>query len=217
MVRPEILGFTRDMTENSKPTALVVVSHHRSDSLTAAIAARATDRLAEAGYRVDVLNLHEAEWDPRGIVADDPQYDDPKPRYSAETHEHARRLHRAEVIVPVFPVWWFGMPALLKGWIDRVWNHGLTYGVKPNPMAGRKLLWVALAGVPDWDDNADLVRFLMDETITRGISQYCGVPDTQTLTLWHTEATGLDAGERERHYRDMFTRVDEAVSKRLAG
>src|SRR5690606_28819212 len=34
----------------------------------------------------------------------------------------------ADAVILLFPLWWFGMPAIMKGWIDRVWAHGLAYG-----------------------------------------------------------------------------------------
>lgn len=206
------------MSENStEPVALVVVSHHRPDSLTAAVARRAAERLAAAGYRVDTLNLEQEGFEPRNNAADDPQYDNPDPRYTEAVHAQAARIHAADVIVPVFPVWWFGVPALLKGWIDRVWNHGLTYGVRPDPMAGKRMLWIGLAGIPAYDDNADLVSFLMDHTLKRGISEYCGIPDAQAVALWHSEGTGFTGEDRKRHFAAMFESVDEAVDKLLAG
>ena len=100
-----------------EPTALVVVGHHRSDSLTAAVAERVAKRLAAGGYRVDLLHLEEEAFDPRSGVADEPDYGNRDKRYSEEVHRHIARVHAADVIVPVFPVWWYGLPALLKGWI----------------------------------------------------------------------------------------------------
>lgn len=206
------------MTNTSEsPTALVVISHHRSDSLTAAVARRVADRLEQAGHRVDLLDLHADGFDPRNNVADEPQYDNPGPRYTDEVHAYARRVHAADVIVPVFPVWWFGLPALMKGWIDRVWNSGLTYGARPSPMAGKRMLWLALAGIPSHDDNADLVNFLLDHTLKRGIAEYCDVTNVHTAALFHSEGTGLVGARRERHFAEMFATADAAVDKLLAG
>lgn len=209
--------MSQQTPHETAPVALVVVGHHRSDSLTAAIAERAAERLRQAGYRIDLLQLQQEGFEPRNQVADEPQYDNPKPVYSAEVHALADRLHAADVVVPVFPVWWFGLPAVMKGWLDRVWNHGLTYGVKPEPMAGKRMLWIGLAGIPDHDPNADLVRFLLDNTLRRGLSEYCDVTDVHTLALFHSEGTGLTGDTRERHFQRFFERVDESVAKLLAG
>lgn len=194
-------------------TALVVVAHHRSDSLTAAVAERAAARLVVAGYHVDLLDLHAESFDPRNSVADEPDYGDRDKTYSDEVHEHIRRVHAAEVIVAVFPVWWFGLPALLKGWFDRVWNYGLAYGRSRSRMAGKRMLWLGLAGITAHDPNADLVLGLLDGPLRRGISEYCDIPDTQVAVLFDSEGENLSGEARERHYRDFFAKAEEAVDE----
>ncbi|SDL16811.1 Putative NADPH-quinone reductase (modulator of drug activity B) [Glycomyces sambucus] len=195
----------------TEPTALVVIGHHRSDSLTAAVAERAAKRLAAGGYRVDVLHLEEEAFDPRGNTADEPDYGNRDKRYSEEVHRHFARVRAADVIVPVFPVWWYGLPALLKGWIDRVWNYGLTYGRSRSPMAGKRMLWIALAGLAEDDPNSRLTRDFLDGPLRVGISEYCGIPDAATVALYDSEGQGLTGSERDRHYRELFARADAAV------
>ncbi len=41
-----------------------------------------------------------------------------------------RKLVAADAVIFQFPLWWLGMPAILKGWIDRVFAYGLAYGFK---------------------------------------------------------------------------------------
>ncbi|GAA2145152.1 NAD(P)H oxidoreductase [Glycomyces algeriensis] len=200
-----------------KPTALVVFAHHRADSLTAVLARRTADRLEAAGYRVDLLDLHAEGFDPRNRVEDEPDYGDRDKRYSPEVHAHAERLLAADLVAAVFPVWWFGLPALLKGWIDRVWNYGLTYGRREKPMAGKRMLWLGLAGLAEDDPNSDLTRALLDGALRRGISEFCDVTDVHTEALFDSEAKGLEGADRERHYAALLARADVAVDKLLAG
>ncbi|UGQ11374.1 NAD(P)H oxidoreductase [Yinghuangia sp. ASG 101] len=206
-------------TENDRSqrarTALIVVAHHRSDSLTAAVADRCAVRLRAAGYRVDLLNLHAEGFDPRNRPADEPDYGDPDKTYSAEVHAHIGRVHAADIVIPVFPVWWFGLPALLKGWFDRVWNHGLAYGRTDSLMAGKRMLWLGLAGITAQDKNADLVFGLLDGPLLRGISEYCGVPDTEVAVMFDSEGSGLTGDAREQHYRRLFAEADAAVDKAI--
>ncbi|WP_116248093.1 NAD(P)H oxidoreductase [Nocardiopsis sp. FIRDI 009] len=204
-------------TATSGRTALVVFAHHRSDSLTAAAAARAADRLASAGFRVDLLDLHADGFDPRNRVADEPDYEDRDKTYSEEVHAHFRRVRDADVVVPVFPVWWFGLPALLKGWFDRVWNYGLAYGRRESRMAQKRMLWVGLAGLTEEDPNADLIVGLLDGTLRRGISEFCGVRGVHTAVLFDSEGQGLTGEAREHHYRGLLADVDTAVDKLVAG
>lgn len=202
---------------DTQPTALVVMAHHRADSLTAALARRTADRLEAAGYRVDFLDLHREGFDPRNRVEDEPDYGNRDKRYSDEVHAHAERLLAADLVAAVFPVWWFGLPALMKGWIDRVWNFGLVYGRREKPMAGKRMLWLGLAGLPADDPNADLVAALLDGALRRGISEYCDVTDVHTQALFDSEAKGLEGVEREAHYASLFASADDAVAKLLAG
>ncbi|THV41516.1 NAD(P)H oxidoreductase [Glycomyces buryatensis] len=205
-------------SETEAPVALIVVSHHRSDSLTAAVAERTAARVAAAGYRIDLLDLHAEGFDPRGGVADEPEYGNHDKRYSDEVHRHIARVHAADLVIPVFPIWWFGLPALLKGWFDRVWNYNLAYGSQSRPaMEGKRMLWLALAGLTADDENADLITALLEGTLRRGISEYCGIPDTHTAALYDSEAGDLTGEARDRHYRDLFAQADNAVDKLLAG
>jgi NAD(P)H dehydrogenase (quinone) len=197
-------------------SALIVVSHHRSDSLTSAVAKRAGERLDIAGFRVDIADLHSEGFDPRNSVIDEPDYGNRDKVYSATVQNHIRRIYAADVIIPVFPVWWFGLPALLKGWVDRVWNYGLAYGRRDSPMTGKRMLWLGLAAITAQDQNVDLVHHLLDETLRRGISDFCGIPDAQVTALLDSEAQGLTGAAREHHYREFFAQAEAAVDKIIA-
>ncbi|MGL5003077.1 MAG: NAD(P)H-dependent oxidoreductase, partial [Casimicrobium sp.] len=69
------------------------------------------------------------------------------------------QLQDAETLVLVFPTWWFGMPAILKGWFDRVWAPGVAYdhasdlgAIKPRLDNLRHTLAVTTLGSPWWVD-----------------------------------------------------------------
>jgi putative NADPH-quinone reductase len=197
------------------PTALLVVAHHRSYSLTAAVAERVAKRLELNGYRVDLLDLHAEGFDPRGNVADEPDYDDRDKRYTDEVHRHFARVKAADLIVPVFPVWWFGLPALLKGWFDRVWNYGLAYGQRESGMDRKRMLWLAIAGLGEGDPSSALTLTLL-ETLRRGISEYCGIPEVRSAALFDSEGKGLTGADRDGHYRELFARADAAIDEMVA-
>lgn len=211
----------------SRPTALVVVAHHRLDSLTAHIGSIAADRLRGAGYDIDLLNLHAEGWDPRMTVADQPDWNDRDKRYSDEVHSHMDRLLNSDVVVAVFPVYWFSLPALLKGWIDRVWNYGIAYGRSKPPLAGRRVLWLALAGAGAGDPAADDMRTMLETQLSEGIAGYCGVEESMVEVLFESEGepqvvdengtlvVGESLGREARaaHYAAFDQRATEFVEK----
>ncbi len=211
------------------PTALIVVAHHRADSLTAHIAGLAAKRLEVAGYRIDLLNLHGEDFDPRMNVADQPDWNDREKVYSGEVLRHQRRLLEADVIIPVFPVYWFSIPAVLKGWIDRVWGYGFAYGRSRPRLAGKRMLWLGLVGAPADDPTAPMMQEAMDGQLCEGISFYCGIAEAAVKLLFNadgqpqsTDASGLlvmgrayEGAEREAHYAEMERLAVEHVEKFL--
>ncbi|MDX3233021.1 NAD(P)H-dependent oxidoreductase [Streptomyces sp. ME19-01-6] len=125
---------------------LLVIAHPRSSSLTAQVAARACERLEADGGTVDVRDLHAEGFDPRMTPEDEPDFDEPGKVCSPEVRALTRRIGAADEIVMVSPVWLYGLPALLKGWIDRVWNHGFAYGMRTHVPAHRQSRPVARPG-----------------------------------------------------------------------
>ncbi|MBC9718677.1 NAD(P)H oxidoreductase [Streptomyces sp. TRM66268-LWL] len=183
-------------------TALLVVAHPRTDSLTAELTRRAQVRLESAGFTVDLLDLYAEGFDPRLGPEDEPDWADRDKEYSAEVRSHMRRIEAAEVMVVVFPLWWFGPPAILKGWIDRVWNHGFAYGRGTPRLAGKRMLWLTTVSYTE----ADFTSLGWDRTVTRllrtGISEYCGISDTTV----HFVHDSLNADE------SSFKSADEALT-----
>lgn len=100
--------------------ALVVLAHPLSDSLCAHLAHEAIDALRSRGATVDVLDLYAEDFQPALTPAERRlHYKTPEP--GPEVVALQQRLATADMLVLVFPTWWFSMPAMLKGWFDRVW------------------------------------------------------------------------------------------------
>lgn len=191
---------------------LLVFAHPRTDSLTGLAAARARERLEDAGHTVDLLDLHAEGFDPRMTEADEPDWSDPHKTYSPEVRAHMRRIEAADTIVVVFPLWWYGIPALLKGWIDRVWNNGFAYGnpADRTPFSAKRMLWTALTGAgPE-----DLAKPGFDEAIDRllrvGIAEYSGMTDV-TVGFVHSTVV-QDAAGAQRVLDDADTTLANFLS-----
>ncbi len=78
------------------------------------------------------------------------------------------RILDADVIVAVFPVYWQSVPAVLKGWIDRVWNYGFAYGRSKPRLAGKRILWLGPAGATADDPIAQGMQSVLEATLERG-------------------------------------------------
>jgi NAD(P)H dehydrogenase (quinone) len=108
---------------------LVVTCHPLPDSFTAAVAERAIATLRRGGDELRVTDLYAEGFDPLFTAAERERHRDPGPD-PAVAH-HAADLKWCERLVLVYPTWWSGQPAMMKGWIDRVWVRDVAFDLPP--------------------------------------------------------------------------------------
>lgn len=137
---------------------LLVVAHPLDHSLCASLARVVKNRLEALGHEVVVENLYARAFDPRLSPAERESYYGAPYVQTGVTDEVARLL-AAEALVLVFPTWWGGFPAILKGWFDRVWgpgiayDHGRNYGpIEPRLKNLGRCLAITTLGSPWWAD-----------------------------------------------------------------
>src|SRR5690349_18463541 len=219
-------------------TALWVYAHPRRDSLN--------DRLLQAGtkalsqrYEVAVSDLYAQGFDP---VLSDRDLGDLSDRpgnlaelvgevYAgggllADVREEQARLAAAELLVVQFPLWWYGPPAILKGWFDRVLTSGFAYGDNDpelgvprrygdGGLSGRKALVVVTAGEDERSIgprgiSGDLESLLFP--ITHGVLWYVGI-EALDLHVVH-DADSLGPEEVERQVERLVTRIEGVADER---
>jgi NAD(P)H dehydrogenase (quinone) len=147
---------------------LVVIAHPLHDSLCQALAEKAIGSLTAAGHEVMVENLYDEGFSPGLTVAERQSYYR-LPFDASALAGQVERLLAAEALVLVFPTWWFGFPAMLKGWFDRVWAPGVAYDhasglgpIRPRLHNLRRALAITSLGSPWWVD-----RLLMRQPVKR--------------------------------------------------
>lgn len=108
--------------------AIIVTSHPNPGSLTHAIAARIADGITNSngGHSHEFADLAAEGFDPRFTQGDVALMLGEAAPAADVAAEHAR-LDRADALIIVYPVYWWSMPAQLKGWIDRVFTNGWAY------------------------------------------------------------------------------------------
>ena len=162
---------------------LVVLCHPRSNSLTSQIAEAFSEGATKAGHQVELLDLYKENFDPVLRIEDEPN-DGSLENYSLEVQFEFERLNNNDAVVMVFPLWWWSVPAMLKGWIDRVWNYGLMYGSNGHNV--KKGLMIAVAGATKEQLIKRDYEAAINTSLNIGILDYCGVEDSEIMILKET-------------------------------
>lgn len=182
---------------------LVVVAHPRKNSLTQSITKRFTDGLAASGHEYEVADLYAEGFDPLLHPQDEPDWNNPDKVYSEEVQREMARIQENDALVFIFPIWWFSVPAILKGYIDRVWNHGFAYG--PAKLPVQKIRWIALVGGIQEKFEKRGYHTMVQHHLNMGLAGFCGVQDSAVHFIYNT--FGEDCDAIEAHYDGL---LDEA-------
>lgn len=107
---------------------LVVHAHPVASSFNASLFRMTVDRLSSSGHEVDAIDLYKDGFNP--VMSEDERLN----YHALETNrkpveDYVDRLLKAEALVLVYPVWNYGFPAILKGWFDRVFLPGVSFGL----------------------------------------------------------------------------------------
>jgi NAD(P)H dehydrogenase (quinone) len=121
--------------------ALIVYAHPEPTSFTAALKDTAASALSAAGHSVEVSDLYGEGFNPVAgrhdftSVADGDRFHYQTEQlhasdtncFASDLRREQERLSQADLLIFVFPLWWGGLPAILKGWFDRVCAYGVAY------------------------------------------------------------------------------------------
>ncbi|WP_429841230.1 NAD(P)H oxidoreductase [Brevibacillus sp. FIR094] len=165
---------------------LTVVTHPRTNSLTFAVAERFVQGLKDAGHEVEVLDLHRIGFNPVLWEGDEPDWNNGDKKYSEEVEIEMERMNKHDALAFIFPIWWFSIPAMLKGYIDRVWNNGFAYG--SSKLHHKHILWIGLAAATKEQFAKRNYDEMMRHHLNVGIADYVGLHDSKVEFLYDTLA-----------------------------
>jgi putative NADPH-quinone reductase len=167
---------------------LVVHAHPVAESYSAALFRCVVGSLEERGHVVRPLDLYACGFDP--VLSREARLAYEDPALNAENlGEHLDHLQWPEGLIFVYPTWWYSLPAMLKGWLDRVWLPEVAFRLAPDggrihPMMThiRLLGGVSTYGSPWW-----WTRWVGDpgrRVLMRGLRPLCA-PQCKTFWLAH--------------------------------
>lgn len=193
---------------------LVVSCHPREDSFTAHLAERACAGLVRGGHSVTHLDLYALGFRAAMSREEREAYHGDEPVLDPMIADHIDAVRSSDALVFLYPTWWAGLPAMLKGWLERVMVPGVgfrfderTGKVRPNLTNVKRLVGVSTYGSPRW-----YVRIVTDagrRTIARTLRVACG---WRTRTRWHAlySIDSSSSDERAR-FADSVERAMERL------
>ncbi|MHA1522918.1 MAG: NAD(P)H-dependent oxidoreductase [Alphaproteobacteria bacterium] len=156
---------------------LLIYCHPCAESFTAAVRDRALSVLKKSGHDVQLLDLYAEGFNPVMSAAERRGYHTPGDN-EIPVSRQIEQIKWAQAMVFVYPTWWFGLPAMLKGWLDRVWVPHVTFAMpeqgktaQPLMTHVQRIVVLSSCGAPWW--MMALVGNPGRRTILRGVRSLC--------------------------------------------
>ena len=218
---------------------LIVYAHPEPKSLNGSLKDHAVEQLTRAGHTIKVSDLYGDGWKSALDRADFPAWDPNSPlnliaaseaafkggSQTLDVSEEQAKLLWADAVLFHFPIWWFSMPAILKGWVERVYAYGFAYGVGEvsdtrygdrfgeGPFKGKRAMLVVTAGGQDVHYGERGINGPMEDVlfpINHGILYYPGFDVLQPLVVYGSGRIDDDrfaqvSAELDERLADLFT------------
>lgn len=155
---------------------LIVYAHPNSSSLNHFFKQTILESLEESGQEVEVRDLYQLNFNPVFSLED--MNGQRMGKVAPEIQTEQDFITWADRIIFVYPIWWTGMPAIMKGYIDRVFSYGFAYrydqGIQKGLLAGKKAIIVNSHGKSNAEYEAIGLDKALALTSDTGIFNYCG-------------------------------------------
>jgi NAD(P)H dehydrogenase (quinone) len=187
---------------------LLLYSHPLPDSFTAAARDAALQAAQAAGHQTRLIDLYAEGFEPRLSAADLRSYPDPE-ALPASLDSHAEALLWAEGLIFVHPTWWSGPPAILAGWLQRLWRPGIAFhiseqGLRPGLPNIRLIGVITTLGSKRWQDA--LIGQPHRRQILRGL-RWCIAPRARSFWLAHYAIDASTPASRAAHLAKIAARM----------
>jgi len=210
---------------------LSVYAHHEPSSLTSALKNVATSTLLSQGHQLIETDLYGSGFSPKAEKYDFVTSSGGHFNYMLEQRHAAQsgmafapdiadeigKLLAADVIIFHTPIWWFSVPAVLKGWFDRVlamgvaWDGGKIY--ENGLLRGKSVMLCAVAGgpkeyyQPGGRHQASMQQIL--HPIHHGTFAFCGMDVIEPFIVYNS--LGLDEQARDATLKDYQFKVEHII------
>ncbi len=187
---------------------LVVFAHPYSKSFNNAIVDTIKEEVINNGAEVEIRDLYNIGFDP--VLKGSDLLNLRDKNYANDIRTEQEYVKWADIIIFVYPVWWAGLPAMLKGYVDRVFANGFAFvDGKNGPnglLNGKKALLISTTGFPSDIYEEIGMHKSMKQTVDQAIFEFCGIEVKNHIFLG-----GVPTSSRETLV-DYLKEVREAIN-----
>jgi len=156
---------------------LIILSHPDPNSFNHAIVKRVIHKLETKQHEIRVRDLYEMNFQP--ILKEDCFTTGYSTQIPSSVREEQEHIKWANQLLFVFPTWWGGMPAILKGYIDRVFSNGFAFKFKDDSSEGllndKKAIIFQTTSHPEESLKPYQIISSIETIIDVGILKFCGI------------------------------------------
>ena len=165
---------------------LVVLAHPNPQSFNSAVAQAVKDELEKKGDQVKFKDLYAMNWNPVLSQADFEGFHNGK--IPADLMAEQADVNWADVVIMIAPVWRTSVPAIMKGYIDRVFSLGFAYEYTATGPRGKlgskKGLLITTSGADEASANANGMMASLKRTLMDGFFGFCGFSEYKHQNLF---------------------------------
>jgi NAD(P)H dehydrogenase (quinone) len=189
-------------TKEGQMRHLVIAAHPSRKSFNHAVVESYAAALIERKHRVECRDLYAANFNPVMSARD----------LAAIGRGKASKDIREEVVTLISPLWWSGFPAMLKGYLDRVFCAGFAYVIKHGEylpgLAGKKGVIITTSGANKEELKSGGTLRALRTIYDEGLMQFCGIEMVQHLYL-----SGIDPSMSEAEGEKRLANIRRFVRR----
>lgn len=179
---------------------LIIIAHPKKDSFSQGIKNRIKEGFINQGDKVKIRDLYEIKFNP--VLTDSELKYTKEGKVCPEILVEQSYIHWADYITIIYPLWWNAFPAILKGYIDRVFTNGFAFKMNGNGpkglLRGKKVRLITTAGMAKEALQGSNVYEGLKITQDHGVFEFCGME-----VLGHMYVTSVTSLSKEEKQKEM--------------
>lgn len=186
---------------------LLIYAHPNPQSFNGTLAKVVQEEVEKKGWQVKVKDLYAMKWNPVLSQSDFEGFHNGK--IPADIMAEQADVSWADLVIMVTPVWWLSVPAILKGYIDRVFSIGFAYEYTPTgprgKLTGKKALVITTSGADEQASQSSGMLDCVKKSVVDGLFGFSGFAEFKHQNLF--AVTVINDEERKQ----MLNEVRELI------